>query len=95
MLIWGIVVVGTSDNIVRPWIVSARRPLHPLLILIVILGGVQAFGLMGLLIGPVTLAVMLALLRILKEEINPVAAARESGGSPLAEEVGTRSAKMQ
>lgn len=70
MLIWGVAVVGMVDNVIRPLVLAARRPISPLLIFVVILGGLQAFGVIGILLGPVTLAVTLALLRILREEMG-------------------------
>jgi predicted PurR-regulated permease PerM len=46
-------VVGTSDNIVRPWVQSARGRMHPLLGLIGIFGGLATFGPFGIFVGPV------------------------------------------
>lgn len=70
MVIWGAGVVGTIDNIIRPWVVSSRRPTNPLLVFVVILGAVQAFGVIGVLAGPVILAVTVALFEILREELK-------------------------
>jgi predicted PurR-regulated permease PerM len=67
MLAWGAGVVGTIDNVVRPLVVTAKMPISTLLVFIAMLGGMQAFGLAGILIGPVTLAVTLALIRIIGE----------------------------
>jgi predicted PurR-regulated permease PerM len=67
LLAWGAGVVGTIDNVVRPLVVTAKVPVSTLLTFIAMLGGVQAFGLIGILIGPVTLAVGMALIRIIGE----------------------------
>jgi len=75
MLIWGAGLVGTIDNFIRPWVVVAKLPAHPLIVFIAMLGGVEAFGLMGILFGPVILAVTMALFRMLREEM--------SGGEPV------------
>lgn len=65
---WGAGVVGLADNIVRPYVISKVGHFHPLLIFFALLGGVQAFGLIGLFAGPVILAIGQALLDLLKEE---------------------------
>ncbi len=70
LLVWGALLVANSDNIVRPLVLMARVPANPLVILIALLGGVQAFGLIGILFGPVILAVTMALLRLLREELD-------------------------
>lgn len=68
LLGWGAGVVGVADNFIRPWLISRARDFHPLLVFFALLGGVQAFGLIGLFAGPVVLAVALALFDLLKEE---------------------------
>ncbi|MBZ5635076.1 MAG: AI-2E family transporter [Acidobacteriia bacterium] len=70
MLIWGAGLVGTIDNFVRPLVVMTKLPVHPLVVFVAMLGGVEAFGLMGILFGPVILAVTMALFRMLREEIG-------------------------
>jgi predicted PurR-regulated permease PerM len=67
MLAWGAGVVGTADNLVRPLVVTASMPMNMFLVLLAMLGGVQAFGLAGILIGPVTLTVITTLLDIARE----------------------------
>jgi predicted PurR-regulated permease PerM len=70
MLVWGAALVGTIDNFLRPLVVRTKLPVHPLIVFIAMLGGVEAFGLLGLLFGPVILALTLALFRMLREEIG-------------------------
>jgi len=50
------VVVGLSDNIVRPWAQSSRGGMHPLLALMAIFGGLEMFGPFGIFLGPVVAA---------------------------------------
>jgi len=69
-LAWSAGLVANADNFVRPMIVAASLPVSGLLVFIAILGGIQAFGLIGIVAGPVTLAVGLALLQMLREEIQ-------------------------
>lgn len=70
MLFWGAFVISSSDNIVRPLVLRARMPANPLVIFIAILGGLQAFGFVGVFLGPVVLGVTIALLDMLHEEIT-------------------------
>jgi predicted PurR-regulated permease PerM len=70
LLAWGAGIVGTIDNLVRPLVVTARMPLNAFLVLIAMLGGVQAFGVAGILTGPVTLMVALTLVRIIGEKLR-------------------------
>ena len=57
-----------ADNVVRPLVLSGRVKLNTLLIFFSLLGGVQAFGVIGLFVGPIIVSVAMALLTILAEE---------------------------
>ncbi len=70
LLIYCIVVVSSVDNIIRPWIVGGRVELHPLVLLFFIFGGVEAFGFLGLFLGPVVASVLVAVFDILRQELN-------------------------
>lgn len=70
LLLWGTLVVGTSDHIVRPLIVKGKIKIHPLLLLFSILGGLHVFGFLGIFIGPMVLALLSALVEILREEVR-------------------------
>jgi len=73
LLLWGVFVVSAADNIIRPWVVGGRVELHPMVLLFFILGGVEAFGFIGLFLGPVVASVLAALFAILREELSPPA----------------------
>lgn len=60
----GLGVISTIDNILRPKLVGGRVHMHPLLVFFSSLGGILAFGLSGFIIGPVILALFLALMEI-------------------------------
>ena len=69
-LLWGsFVVVGLSDYVVRPTLVGGHGHVPTLLTFISLFGGVEVFGLLGLIIGPVIASVSLALLRTYDREI--------------------------
>lgn len=63
MLIWGVVLISGVDNIVKPMLISRGSSLPFVLVLLGVLGGVLAFGFVGLFIGPTLLAVGYSLLR--------------------------------
>lgn len=60
---WGVCVVSTADNVIRPIVISGATQIPFLLIMFGVLGGIASFGFIGLFIGPVILAVMLAIWR--------------------------------
>jgi predicted PurR-regulated permease PerM len=68
LLVWGLLVVSWVDNLVRPMVISNATRMPFLLVVFGVLGGVLAFGLVGLFIGPVLLAVSLAIWREWLEE---------------------------
>jgi predicted PurR-regulated permease PerM len=74
MLVWGAGVVSMAENFVRPLFVSGRAQISTLPVFIGLLGGISAFGPIGLVLGPVLIALVLALLRFAEEE-------REGAGS--------------
>lgn len=63
MLVWGLVLISGVDNVVKPMLISRGSSLPFLLVLLGVLGGVLAFGFVGLFIGPVLLAVGYSLVR--------------------------------
>jgi predicted PurR-regulated permease PerM len=69
VLAWGAIVISMVDNVVRPWVVSGKVELHPLVLMFVILGGVQLFGFLGLFLGPVVVSVLAAIFGMLREEL--------------------------
>ncbi len=60
---WMVIVVGTTDHFVRPLLISRGAQIPFIIVLFGVLGGLAAFGLVGLFIGPVILAVLLAVWR--------------------------------
>lgn len=68
MLVWGVVVAGSADNFLRPALVSGRAEVGTLTAFFGVVGGLAAFGLIGLFLGPVLLALVLALLQFAEEQ---------------------------
>jgi predicted PurR-regulated permease PerM len=63
MLVWGMFIISGVDNVVKPMLISRGSSLPFILVLLGVMGGVLAFGFVGLFIGPTLLAVALGLLR--------------------------------
>ena len=70
LLIWSVLLVGTVDNFIRPKLIERGSDIHPFLILLSVLGGVNMFGPMGLVIGPLILSLLFALLHIYQVEFK-------------------------
>jgi predicted PurR-regulated permease PerM len=76
LVAWGIVVVTSlADYVIRPRIVGGRGHGHPLLTLISLLGGIEVFGLGGLIVAPIVMSVFVAAFRLYEREVR-------SGGVP-------------
>jgi predicted PurR-regulated permease PerM len=66
LVAWGSLVIGTVDNFLRPKLVGERTRLHELFIFFSVLGGLKVFGVLGIVLGPVVLAISLALLDVFR-----------------------------
>ncbi|HEX6985499.1 MAG TPA: AI-2E family transporter [Planctomycetaceae bacterium] len=67
---WGLLVVGTVDNVIRTFILNSSAKLHPLLAFVSVLGGLQVMGLWGVFIAPVVAACLHALMQIFNAELK-------------------------
>jgi predicted PurR-regulated permease PerM len=70
MLLWGACVIGVVDNFLRPLVIGSRTKLHPLLIFFSLLGGVRAFGALGLFFGPMIVSLALALVAVFAPQVR-------------------------
>lgn len=73
LLLWGAGVVSTVDNFLRPYLVSGKTQIHPLLLFFSILGGLQVFGLIGIIIGPVLVSVFVVFISIVQSQMKETA----------------------
>ncbi len=68
MFIYGVVVVGSTDNLVRLYILERLSSVHPLITLFGVVVGVPLFGFIGLIFGPLLISLFLLILKIYKTE---------------------------
>ena len=68
LAIWGLLFIGLVDNVLRPYLLAGRASIHPLLILLSVLGGLALFGPGGLFLGPLIISLLLGLLSIYAPE---------------------------
>lgn len=70
LVIWGTLVVGTVDNVIRPLIIGGRTEIPTILLFFGILGGLQAYGFLGVFLAPAVLAILVAFVRIYAEQYS-------------------------
>jgi len=68
LIAWGVLAVSSIDNILRPLFISGKAKLPILVIVFGVLGGILAFGLSGLVAGPVVLAIIMVFFDAAREE---------------------------
>lgn len=67
----GTVVISQIDNVIRPYLISGRTSMHPLLLFFAIMGGMVMFGLLGVILGPLIAAIFETLLKIFEFKLHP------------------------
>lgn len=69
LMAWSALVVGLVDNLLGPYLIGKRNKMHPLIILIAALGGINLFGPIGFIVGPVVVTLFFVLLEIYNQYI--------------------------
>ncbi|MBU1019031.1 MAG: AI-2E family transporter [Patescibacteria group bacterium] len=72
LLVWGVAVVSTVDNVIKPYLIGGKAHMYPLLTFFVIIGGIFTIGFKGLIIGPFALILMLTFLHIYRLEYKGI-----------------------
>jgi predicted PurR-regulated permease PerM len=70
LAIWGVAVVGLVDNVVKPYLIKAGMQLRGGVVFFALIGGLGAFGTVGLLLGPLVVAAFVALLRMYERDFK-------------------------
>jgi predicted PurR-regulated permease PerM len=78
LALYGAGVVSMSDNLIKPLVLHGQSNLHPLLALLSVIGGVQAVGPIGILVGPMIVVFLQTLLNILQREMATMKEARSA-----------------
>ena len=68
LLVYGTLVVSTIDNFVKPKMLGAKADVHPVLVLLGVLGGLSLFGFIGLILGPLMLSLLITFIDIYEKE---------------------------
>jgi len=71
VVLFGSLVISQIDNLLRPYFISGRTSLHPLLLFFTLLGGIAIFGLLGIVMGPIIAAAFVILLNVLEMRLHP------------------------
>lgn len=77
LVAWGVVVVGLVDNVVKPLLIRRGMEIHGGVVFFALLGGIAAFGAIGLIVGPLVVSMFLALIAIYHRDFSP-----HKGGRP-------------
>jgi predicted PurR-regulated permease PerM len=72
LVAWGVLVIGSADNVIRPLIIGGRTQIPTIFLFFGILGGLQAYGFLGIFLGPAVIAILVAFIRIYREEYATV-----------------------
>ena len=72
LFIYGALIVSMADNVIKPYVLHGQSKLHPLLALMSVIGGVQALGPIGILVGPMLVTFLQALLNMLQSELSSI-----------------------
>jgi predicted PurR-regulated permease PerM len=82
--IFGTAVISQADNVIKPYVLHGQSNLHPLLALLSVLGGVQALGPIGIVVGPMAVAFLQTLLTMVRTEIGNFDASIATDGDKVA-----------
>nr|WP_206211591.1 AI-2E family transporter [Vibrio sp. V22_P2S10T140] len=70
LALWSVIIVGSIDNLLRPFLMQGSAGMNTLMIFFSLLGGIQLFGLIGLIYGPLIFAITMVLFNIYEEEFK-------------------------
>ncbi|HVA46996.1 MAG TPA: AI-2E family transporter [Pirellulales bacterium] len=77
------VIVSAADNFIKPFVLQGQSNLHPLLALLSVLGGVKALGPIGVVVGPMIVAFLQALLKMVQIELEQLGAGKPAPAPPV------------
>jgi predicted PurR-regulated permease PerM len=84
MLAWGVGVVSTIDQVLRPWMIGQEVQIPSLLLILSVLGGLALYGLLGLFVGPILVSLLMTAVQIYREEYyTPVSVGTPPPAAPV------------
>jgi len=72
LVVWGVAVVGVVDNIIKAYIIKGKAQVHPMFVILSILGGIILFGFWGIVFGPLIIALAVTIMHIYEMEFSEV-----------------------
>ena len=82
MLAWGIGVVSTVDQVLRPWLIGQEIEIPVLLLVLSVLGGLALYGLLGLFVGPILVSLLMTAVQIYREDYHAASSRAENSPAP-------------
>jgi predicted PurR-regulated permease PerM len=70
LTIWGVIVVPIIEHVVRPWAMKGKMQLPAIPLLVSVLGGMEAFGFVGLVVGPLVFSLLMSIIDIYKQSFR-------------------------
>ena len=70
LLVWGVIVVPVIEHVVRPWAMKGKMQLPAIPLLVSVLGGMEAFGFVGLVVGPLVFSLLISVIDIYKRSFR-------------------------
>ena len=83
LAVYGTAVISAADNFIKPMVLHGQSNLHPLLALLSVLGGIQALGPIGIVVGPMVVVFLQTTLKILQRELLSIDRVAAAAGVPL------------
>ncbi len=68
LLIYGTIIISSVDNVIKPRLISSKIKIHPIIVLLGLVGGIKMFGLVGVIIGPLILALTITFFKFYEEK---------------------------
>lgn len=81
LLAWGVLVISMADNIIRPIVLSEGSQMHTGVMFFALLGGIEAFGLIGVFAGPIVFSLAIAFIKLLRESSSALGLKSEEESS--------------
>ena len=83
ILLWGFLIIGTIDNVIRAWMLKDKAQINPIFIVFSVLGGIVLFGFWGVVLGPLVVAITSTILHIYSLEFASELDAVSENGRPV------------